>query len=70
MMERWGADLAPEDALARYEARGTAGTPDQLIEGLGRMEEAGVERIMLQHIRHDDLETVALLGREVVPRIA
>jgi alkanesulfonate monooxygenase SsuD/methylene tetrahydromethanopterin reductase-like flavin-dependent oxidoreductase (luciferase family) len=70
MMDRWGADLAPEDALARYEARGTAGTPDQLIEGLGRMEEAGVERIMLQHIRHDDLETVALLGREVVPRLA
>lgn len=68
-MERWGADLGPEDALARYEARGTAGTPDQLIDGLRRMEEAGIERIMLQHIRHDDLETIALLGDEVVPKV-
>jgi F420-dependent oxidoreductase-like protein len=69
-MERWGAELAPEEALARFEARGTAGTPEQLLEGFSRLEEAGVERIMLQHIRHDDLETLALLGREVVPRLA
>jgi len=69
MMDAWGADLAPGEALARYEARGTAGTPDQLVEGLKRLEEIGVERIMLQHIRHEDLDTIALLGREVVPRV-
>ena len=69
-MERWGADVSPEDALARYEARGTAGTPEQFLEGLARLEEAGVERIMLQHALHDDLETVELLGREVVPHTA
>jgi F420-dependent oxidoreductase-like protein len=69
-MERWGADLSPEDAVARYRGRGTAGTPDELVEGLRRLEEVGVERIMLQHIRHEDLETVELLGREVAPRVA
>jgi F420-dependent oxidoreductase-like protein len=69
-MERWGAELSAEEAVARYRGRGTAGTPDELVDGLRRLEEVGVERIMLQHIRHEDLETVELLGREVVPRAA
>jgi alkanesulfonate monooxygenase SsuD/methylene tetrahydromethanopterin reductase-like flavin-dependent oxidoreductase (luciferase family) len=69
ILERWGSDTAPEEALARYESRGLAGTPDQLVEGLKRLEEAGVERVMLQHIAHDDLETIALLGRSVVPQL-
>ena len=68
-MERWGADLPPEDAVARYRARGTAGTPDELVEGLGRLAEVGVERVMLQHIRHEDLETVELLGTDVIPAV-
>jgi alkanesulfonate monooxygenase SsuD/methylene tetrahydromethanopterin reductase-like flavin-dependent oxidoreductase (luciferase family) len=70
ILERWGSDTSPEEGLARYESRGLAGTPDQLVDGLKKLEEAGVERVMLQHIAHDDLETVALLGREVVPRLA
>jgi alkanesulfonate monooxygenase SsuD/methylene tetrahydromethanopterin reductase-like flavin-dependent oxidoreductase (luciferase family) len=61
--------MSPEDAVERARARGTAGTPEQLIEGFGRLEEAGVERVMLQHIRHEDLETVELLGREVVAHV-
>jgi F420-dependent oxidoreductase-like protein len=69
-MERWGAALSAEEAVERYRGRGTAGTPDELVAGLRRLEEVGVERIMLQHIRHEDLETVELLGREVVPRVA
>ena len=68
-MERWGSPMSPEEAAERGRARGTAGTLEQLIEGLGRLEEIGVERVMLQHIRHEDLETVELLGREVVPNV-
>ena len=34
-MERWGSSMSPEEALERGRARGTAGTPEQLIEGLG-----------------------------------
>jgi F420-dependent oxidoreductase-like protein len=68
-MERWGSSATAEEALARYEARGTAGTPDELVAGLRRLEEAGVERIMLQHALHDDLATVELIGRELVPRV-
>jgi F420-dependent oxidoreductase-like protein len=69
-LERWGATLSPEEAVERYRGRGTAGTPDEFVDGLRRLEDVGVERIMLQHIRHDDLETVELLGREIVPRVA
>ena len=68
--ERWGSPMSPEEVLERARARGTAGTPEQLREGLGRLEEVGVERVMLQHIRHEDLETVELLGREVVAKLA
>ncbi|HEV8688485.1 MAG TPA: TIGR03560 family F420-dependent LLM class oxidoreductase [Gaiellaceae bacterium] len=69
ILERWGSDLSPAEGLARYKSRGLAGTPGQLVEGLKRLEEAGVERVMLQHIAHDDLQTVALIGREVAPKL-
>jgi F420-dependent oxidoreductase-like protein len=69
-MERWRQDVPPEDAIARYAARGTAGTPDEFVEGLQRLAAAGVDGVMLQHAAHTDLETVELLGREVVPRVS
>ena len=65
-MERWGSSISPAETVERYRARGTAGTPQQLLEGFARLSEVGVERVMLQHICHDDLETIELLGREVV----
>jgi alkanesulfonate monooxygenase SsuD/methylene tetrahydromethanopterin reductase-like flavin-dependent oxidoreductase (luciferase family) len=46
-----------------------AGTVDEVVEQLHAFEEAGVERMMLQHLAHDDLEMVALLGAEVLPRV-
>jgi F420-dependent oxidoreductase-like protein len=69
-LERWGSSLSPDEAIERYRSRGTTGTPDEVVAGLRRLEEVGVERIMLQHIRHEDLETVELIGREIVPRVA
>ena len=69
-LERWGSSLSPEEAVERYRNRGTAGTPDEFVDGLRRLEAVGVERIMLQHIRHEDLDTVELIGREIVPRVA
>jgi len=59
------AELVFED-LRR---RGLAGGPDELATGLKEFEAAGVERMMLQHIVHDDLDVVATLGREVAPKV-
>jgi F420-dependent oxidoreductase-like protein len=45
------------------------GSPQELLERLGGLAEAGVERVMLQHLAHDDLATVELVGREVIPQV-
>jgi hypothetical protein len=37
---------------------------------LKALEAAGVARIMLQHLQHHDLETVELLGRELIPAVS
>jgi F420-dependent oxidoreductase-like protein len=47
-----------------------AGTIDEVVEGLRMLAEAGVDRVMLQHLVQDDLDTVEMLGREVVPTVA
>lgn len=46
-----------------------AGTTEQVIERLRRYEQAGIQRIYLQHLPHRDLETVELIGRELVPAL-
>jgi alkanesulfonate monooxygenase SsuD/methylene tetrahydromethanopterin reductase-like flavin-dependent oxidoreductase (luciferase family) len=46
------------------------GTVDQVVERLAEYEAAGVTRVMLQHLAHDDVEMVELLGSQVSPRAA
>jgi F420-dependent oxidoreductase-like protein len=46
------------------------GTLDQMAAQLRALEDAGVERIMLQHLQHHDLATVELLGRELIPAVS
>jgi F420-dependent oxidoreductase-like protein len=70
LLERRGEDGDPAQLLRRYRERGVAGTPDQVVERLRALEDAGVDRVMLQHLLHDDLETLALVGREVAPAVA
>jgi alkanesulfonate monooxygenase SsuD/methylene tetrahydromethanopterin reductase-like flavin-dependent oxidoreductase (luciferase family) len=72
LLERRGEAGGDAGALvARYRERGVAGTPDEVVQRLQELEEAGrVERVMLQHLQHDDLEMVALIGREIAPRLA
>jgi alkanesulfonate monooxygenase SsuD/methylene tetrahydromethanopterin reductase-like flavin-dependent oxidoreductase (luciferase family) len=65
--ERFGRD--PEQVIDRYSAMGPVGTIDQAVERLREVEAIGIERVMLQHLVHSDLETVELIGRELVPRI-
>lgn len=60
---------SPEQHLAYLEGRGwVTGTPDRALEHLAAFEQAGVQRIMLQFLLVDDLEMLALLGSEVLPR--
>ena len=43
------------------------GTVDQVLERLARYADAGLDRVMMQHLLHDDLEALALIGQEVIP---
>jgi alkanesulfonate monooxygenase SsuD/methylene tetrahydromethanopterin reductase-like flavin-dependent oxidoreductase (luciferase family) len=65
---RFGRD--PETVLERYAKSGPVGTVDQVIERLKEIEALGFERVMLQHLAHRDLDTVALIGRELAPAVA
>ncbi len=60
----------PKDVLERDRRHGPVGTVDQVVERLKAMEEIGYERVMLQHLAHQDLDTVALIGRELAPAVA
>jgi F420-dependent oxidoreductase-like protein len=46
-----------------------AGTPDEIAEQLRELEAVGVQRVMLQHLLHDDLDAVATIGAEVIPKV-
>jgi len=65
---RFGRD--PQEVLERYGEHGPVGTVEQVVERLKEIEEVGYERVMLQHLAHDDLDTVALIGRELAPAVA
>ena len=65
---RFGRD--PKDVLERYADRGPVGTVEQVVERLREIEAMGFERVMLQHLAHQDLDTVALIGRELAPAVA
>ena len=58
-----------DELLARYRANGVVGTPSEVVERLRAYEEAGVVRVMLQHLLHDDVDAIALLGTEVLPAL-
>jgi alkanesulfonate monooxygenase SsuD/methylene tetrahydromethanopterin reductase-like flavin-dependent oxidoreductase (luciferase family) len=57
------------DYHERLAVRGVVGTPDQATDRIGRLAEAGVERIMLQHLFHDDLDLLDVVAEEIVPRL-
>jgi F420-dependent oxidoreductase-like protein len=46
------------------------GTLDQATEQLLAFSEAGVARVMCQHLLHDDLDAIAQIGEQLAPRVA
>ena len=58
-VERYPSSGPADGLYDRLAARGLAG---DLAAGLREFESAGVDRVMLQHVVHDDLDVVAALG--------
>jgi len=46
------------------------GTAAEAVEQLRELADAGLTRIMGQHLLHRDLDAVALMGRKIAPALA
>src|SRR4051794_28223489 len=62
-VEAWGASVPDPET-------GFVGTVEQVVARIRDYEAVGVSRVYLQHLLHRDLETVELIGRELVPAVA
>ncbi len=65
--EKAGFDAAA--FLREPPAAWIVGTLDRAVEQLARLRDAGVSRVMCQHLLHDDLEAVALIGEALAPQV-
>jgi F420-dependent oxidoreductase-like protein len=68
--ERSGSGESPEEYGEKRSGSSVIGTVEEAAERLFAYEAAGVERVMLQHLDHVDLDMVALIGDELVPAVA
>ena len=69
-LERAGQSLDPDEYKASRGGAAILGTLAEAAERLRAYEAAGVERVMLQHLDHTDLDMVELIGRELAPAVA
>jgi hypothetical protein len=46
------------------------GPTEQVVARFRQLESVGVSRVMLQHLQHEDLDTVEWIGRELAPAVA
>jgi len=69
VMQRTGESGDVLSWVGAHASEWVIGTVGEVVDRLGELEEAGVERVMLQHLCHDDLDMVRLLAAEVMPRV-
>jgi len=70
-LSRWRGNAGGgESFLASLPESWIAGTLDEATARLRELAAAGVERVMLQHLLHRDLDAVEQIGRRVVPALA
>ena len=70
LMERQDQQGDVDAFIEEMSSNMTVGTVEQVLERLAEYAEAGVERVYMQHLVHDDLEMVAQIGQEIVPAAA
>jgi F420-dependent oxidoreductase-like protein len=70
VLARTENDKPVDEYIADVSKQRIVGTTDQVVERLNQFAEAGVGRVMLQHLNHVDLDMVELIGSELVPALA
>ena len=70
-LARWKGEGADGEAfLAALRPSAIKGTVPEALDQLAALSEAGLTRVMAQHLLHRDLEAIELIGREVIPAVA
>jgi F420-dependent oxidoreductase-like protein len=70
-LSQWkGGDGDGKAFLAEIRESTVVGTVPEAIEQLEALEQAGLTRIMGQHLLHRDLDAIALMGRDLIPALA
>src|SRR5205807_8704785 len=69
LYERESRDAGFDDWLHHYSKASLVGSVDEVGERLRAIAAVGVDRVMLQHLLHEDLEPVRLIGRELALRL-
>ncbi len=70
-LARWKGDGADGEAfLAAMREPTIKGTVPEALDQLEALREAGLSRVMAQHLLHRDLDAIELLGRDVIPALA
>jgi alkanesulfonate monooxygenase SsuD/methylene tetrahydromethanopterin reductase-like flavin-dependent oxidoreductase (luciferase family) len=64
------SDAPLEEYLEEIRRDWIVGTPAQAVDRLREYEDAGVQRIVLNHHLYDDFDMLELLGTEVLPALA
>jgi alkanesulfonate monooxygenase SsuD/methylene tetrahydromethanopterin reductase-like flavin-dependent oxidoreductase (luciferase family) len=67
----WQDEDGDVDAfLEDLRANHVVGTVEQVLERLAEFAAAGIQRVLVHQLVHTDLESVELIGREVIPEAA
>jgi F420-dependent oxidoreductase-like protein len=70
-LAQWKGEGDDGDAyLAGLPESTIVGTVPEAVEQLRELEQAGLTRIMGQHLLHRDLDAIAVMGRAVIPALA
>lgn len=69
LLAHTGNDTDVDEFLDARRGQWVMGTPDQAAEVIAAYADSGVDRIMLQHLVHTDLDLVEVVGRELVGQV-
>ena len=64
-----GREPIPLSMMMQWSGADDEGELDAAVERLRELAAAGVERVMLQHLEHRDLDAVEQIGRRVAPAV-
>jgi alkanesulfonate monooxygenase SsuD/methylene tetrahydromethanopterin reductase-like flavin-dependent oxidoreductase (luciferase family) len=67
LMDHEGRSGDVREAIDRWRSDRLAGTVEEVLGRLAEYAEVGVDRVLMQHLVHDDLEMLELIGSEIVP---